>query len=158
MPLTIWIAFLGPHLTFDFLFWLIPFLCFPIHLVQDFPVPKKKLCWIWSLVGGSPQKSPGSLSLSALHHILSWLYFTDGEDSVLGAENLELATKLFLPISSQLSTHFCSSQLYTRVCMQNFSQDHWRQLPKFTPFIYLKFFLKSKVKFLILFDLIATFQ
>lgn len=64
-------SILGPHLTFDSLSWLIPFSCFPVHLVQDFPVLKKKVHWIWSLVGGSIQKSPESHSPLAIHSTLS---------------------------------------------------------------------------------------
>lgn len=42
-------SILGPHLIFDFLFWLIPSLYLPIRLVKDFPILKKKGPWIWSL-------------------------------------------------------------------------------------------------------------
>lgn len=156
MPLTAWIAFLGPHLTFDFLFWLIPFLCFPIPLVQDFLVLKKKLLDLEPGWRQSPEIPRISESVSRSPHPFLTVFcrwrrlFTRGRK--LGTSHKAFSTNF----QSAFHPFLLFPALY--ICMQNFSQDHWRQLPKFTPFIYLKFFLKYKVKFLILFDLIVTLQ
>ena len=66
--------------TFDLWYFCSGWFLFCVFPIRLFLVLKKEGHWIWSLAGGSQQKSPGSQNPSAVHHTHSWSYFADGED------------------------------------------------------------------------------